>query len=171
GGFELLGSDGKPNLTPWTVANASSDQGKCNKDGKPPVANTGNCAYRSKGSEGENSKLTQVVDLTGLTPAVGDTLTLNASVTVPATPLAKVKLRVKYSDGTPTTKVTLELVENAAYTLITGEAVIASAAVSKIKVSIDNKSLSGKLLVDDVSVIHTTAGTRLLPLPRLGGQQ
>ncbi|MBC8098732.1 MAG: S8 family serine peptidase, partial [Armatimonadetes bacterium] len=69
GGFELLGSDGKPNLTPWTIANASSDQGKCNKAGKPPVANTGNCAYRSKGREGENSKLSQIVDLTGLTPA------------------------------------------------------------------------------------------------------
>jgi hypothetical protein len=158
GGFEALDANNKPDITPWVVKNGIGDKAKCNKDKDGDgtidkiVANTGNCAFRFKGGAGENSKLQQNVDLTGLTPAVGDALNFSAWVNAGDTPALKAKVRVKYSDGTEKGKINVDVVAGSAYVEITGSTTLASTAIDKISVAFKNKATSGKSLVDDVSL-------------------
>ncbi|MBC8099588.1 MAG: CHRD domain-containing protein, partial [Armatimonadetes bacterium] len=59
GGFELVGVDGKPDITPWVGNNLVGDKVKCVKAGKPDPQYTGLCAFRFKGGELENSNIQQ----------------------------------------------------------------------------------------------------------------
>jgi hypothetical protein len=158
GGFEALDANNKPDITPWVVKNGIGDKAKCNKDkdgnGVPDkiFSHTGNCAFRFKGGAGENSKLQQNVDLTGLTPAVGDALNFSAWVNGGNAPALKAKVRVKYTDGTEKGKINADVVAGSAYVEITGSTDIASTAIDKISVAFKNKAASGKSLVDDVSL-------------------
>ncbi|MBC8098179.1 MAG: hypothetical protein H7Y11_01940 [Armatimonadetes bacterium] len=174
GGFEAKGTDSKPDLTPWAVVNGSNDKIKCNKPEKPIIANTGDCAFQFKGGAGENSKLAQTVDITGMTFAIGETVEISMAMWAEdAASAGKLKLRVKYADGTDTGKLTVDVVVAAGYQTMTGNLAIGSIAVSKIKFSINSTSSSGKLYADDLSLLRMpVGGGAFLPLvsPDLSGR-
>jgi hypothetical protein len=139
GGFEAA-------LTPWVVKNATGDKFKCNKDGKPPVTTMGVCAFVFKGGAGENSKLEQTAALTDIAFSNGDRLDLSAWVKATnASASGKLKVRVKYSDGTATGKIDAPITQNTDYAELAGSYVLMSANVSKIKVQINHKSGAGKV--------------------------
>jgi hypothetical protein len=169
GGFENLGGDGKPDVTPWVIKNASGDKAKCNKDkdgdGIPDkiFANTGNCAFVFKGLAGEAGKIQQNLDLTSIVPAVGGGLDLSFFAQGKGGATVKTKVVFKYADSSKT-KITVESDGNEAYTEFTGAEVLTSADVSKAKVSVGTRSTSGKVNVDDVSLIYTDP-SGLISLP------
>ncbi|MBC8100188.1 MAG: hypothetical protein H7Y11_12150, partial [Armatimonadetes bacterium] len=164
GGFEVVDTDGKPIIAPWVVDFAIGDKAKCNKPEKPDISNTGECAFMFKGGEGETGKLSQTADLTGLSFASGGTLAISVAVLAenPAA-VGKIKLSVKYSDGTVKTKFSADIAVATGYQTVVNGLALASGAVEKIKFSVSHKSIAGKLYIDDVSVLYTE-GARLLPV-------
>jgi hypothetical protein len=157
GGFELNNAD-------WTAKNATSDKRKCNKPGKI-IARTGDCAYQFKGGVGERSKLEQRPAVTAIT--TGDSITLSGFYRATGAVNAKVKVTVKYTDTTlPKGKISVNLSAAADYTALAGDLteVIAS-EVASVKVTLQNRSISGKVLFDDVSLKLTESGAGLMPLP------
>jgi hypothetical protein len=74
---------------------------------------------------------------------------------------------VKYSDGTATGKITENITTTSGYTSVTGNHNLLSAAVTKIKVQVQNTSTAGKVFVDDVSLLYVANGgtSGLVPLP------
>ncbi|MBC8098567.1 MAG: hypothetical protein H7Y11_03935 [Armatimonadetes bacterium] len=171
GSFENTLIDGKPDLLPWTAVTSGNDKIKCNKAGKPDVALDGICAFRFKGEVAESSKVQQkfipgVLDV--FLP--NDVLFLSAFVNAEAVPVGTLKVVVKYSDLTTKSKLSIELAQTVGYTELLGNVTIASGAVSQIKLSASHKTLSGKVYLDDVSLIWQLSGVRtrdagLLPLP------
>lgn len=173
GGFEQVDGNGKPVVTPWIVKNSTGDKALCNKPGKAPVAATGNCAFRFKGGPGELGAIQQNLNITGVDMAEGDKLDFSVNLNVPGSSIGKIKVIVKYSDGTPATKISGSPVTTEGYVTYGDDTPLASSNVSKIKVGFSNRSASGKFYIDDVSVVHTPAGagfadSGLLPLP--GGE-
>jgi hypothetical protein len=151
-------------LDPWTVKNAVGDKIKCDTETKI-VAHSGVCAWRFKGGAGESTKLQQVIDLTGLTFASGDTVDLSAFLNSPkAGSTGKVKVVVAYSDNTESGKFKDSFGVNSTYTELTGSVNVTTSAVSKIKVMFINKSPAGKAYLDDVSLLQTF-GSTALPIP------
>jgi hypothetical protein len=169
GGFENLGGDGKPDITPWIVKNSSGDKAKCNKDkdgdGIPDkiVANTGECAFQFKNVVGEAGKLEQTISLGSIIPTVGDTLTLNVAGKTTGGALGKVKVVVKYSDDTKT-KITVDLDNPDAYAIESGNGTLTNTTIVKFKLSSKSSSTAGKIYVDDVSLIHESAAS-VIPVP------
>jgi hypothetical protein len=156
GGFET-------GLAPWVVKRGLGDKVKCNQAGKPPVTTMGSCAFVFKGGIGENSKLEQTASLNGLTLSQGETLGLSAWVKATNSAASgKIKVRVKYSDGTETGKIDVSIGQSAEYTELKGSYTLESANVSKIKVQINHRSSAGKVYVDDVRL---SLGSTLLMLP------
>ncbi|MBC8100070.1 MAG: hypothetical protein H7Y11_11555, partial [Armatimonadetes bacterium] len=168
GSFETLGNDGKPDASSWTIINGTSDKAKCNKAGKPDIANTGECAFRFKGSIGEAGKLRQEVVLTNFVFAQGNTLTLSYALNAEVLPVGKAKLRVKYSDADKG-KLNLAYTATVGYQVFADSYVLVSTNVTQIKVEFANQSASGKFYIDDASLQQTTASA-LLPLPMLSNQ-
>jgi hypothetical protein len=177
--FEFEDSSGNPVLDPWVVKNSTGDKIKCNKDtngdGVPDkiFARTGECAFRFKGVVGEASKLQQKFDATVEVFAPDDTLDLSAWVNA-ADPLtdAIIKLRVKYGDTTPTGKINVTISPFSDYENYTATYTVISENVTQIKLQFQNNTNSGKIYVDDVSIIWSLIGvsTRrdasgLIPLP------
>jgi hypothetical protein len=169
GHFEQAEWSGNP--TGWTIKNGTGDKRKCSEDtdsdGIPDkiVAHSGECAFQFKGSAGERSKLQQTVDLTTLPLTQSSVLQVRAYVKAPGTPNAKLKLRIKYSDGTDTRKTVLEInAPTGIYTLLTADLGFASLALDNARVSFDNRAASGKLWIDDASLIVIT-GTPIIELP------
>ena len=73
----------------------------------------------------------------------------------------KMHLIVTYR-GNPTpvrSKITVR--RNATYTLVSLPAMLLTGQVEKIKVLFKHKSTAGKVLIDDVSLIHTIPGGRV----------
>jgi hypothetical protein len=194
--FENLDAEDKPDVTPWVVKNGAGDKGKCNKDkdgdGIPDkiVANTGNCAFQFKGSPGENSKLTQAVEdnplFAQLGLGAGDVL--NASIFVNteiATP-GKLQIKVKYVDPTAGAgangkdKLNIDLAATVGYEQVTGSLTLAD-EVTKVGFSVKFSGQSGKMYVDDASLIRAaaTSATRtglggrngLVPVPPSSNEQ
>jgi hypothetical protein len=165
GDFELLGSDGKPDLTPWVVKNSSGDKAKCNKDkdgdGIPDkiFANTGNCAFVFKGVVGDTGKLEQTIDLTGVTLGVGDALNLTFAAQSKGGGLAKSKVVFKYGDDTKT-KISVNTTDTAdLYAPFAGSESLTSTDVVKSKISFKMTTESGKVYVDGVSLRLVSAAT------------
>jgi hypothetical protein len=164
-GFEDKNNAGNPRLAPWVIKFPTSDKIKCNKDGKI-VSRTGNCAFMFVGGAGENSSITQEV-----VGAFGGGDILNLSLFANGrknTANARVKLRVKYSDDTPTGKINLTIGKTNGYQLFFGAYTILSPNVTKVQVQIQNRSVSGKIYIDDTS-LRQDASTRwvapVVPLP------
>ncbi|HEX2619710.1 MAG TPA: hypothetical protein VHL11_06175, partial [Phototrophicaceae bacterium] len=162
GGFEDTA------LLPWSVKNNTGDKIKCDKPGKP-VAHTGTCAFRFKGGVGEKGKLLQILDLTTVTFAAGDTLEfslyLNASS---AAATGKAKLVIQYADDTASHILSLNLVTTAGYQRLDDEYILLSGAVSKLKILVKHKSPAGKIYLDDISLTHSAVAdtfTHPVPLP------
>jgi uncharacterized repeat protein (TIGR01451 family) len=158
GGFEL-------NNTDWTAKNATSDKRKCNKPGKI-IARTGDCAFQFKGGAGENSKLEQRPAPTAIT--TGDTITLSGFYRATGAVNAKVKVTVKYTNTTLAKgKINLNLSASSDYTAFTGDlAEVIAGEVASIKVALQNKSTSGKVLFDDLSLQLSEDSAGLMPLPQ-----
>jgi hypothetical protein len=148
GGFEAL------DITPWTVKNATGDKIKC----KVEKAYSGNCAYAFKGSEGENTSLQQTITPSGINFVLDDAFDLSLFVN------GKIKLKVSYSDGTLADKFSQDMPTNGIYTEVSRRLALNSPNVEKIKLQIKHQSATGKVYVDDVSLIHDVGNGRL-PLP------
>jgi hypothetical protein len=158
GSFETLGSDGKPDQTPWVVKNSSGDKAKCNKDkdgdGIPDkiFAFVGNCAFQFKNVEAEAGKLQQVLSTTGVVLNVGDSVNLLLAAQTKGGATGKVKVVVKYGDDTKS-KISTDITDTSdLYQLFSGSTTLTSTDVAKAKIGIKSDSTSGKLYVDDVSV-------------------
>ncbi|MBC8100369.1 MAG: hypothetical protein H7Y11_13070 [Armatimonadetes bacterium] len=176
GGFETdLDGDKLPDA--WAPVNLTSDGVKTDKVDKP-FAFEGERAFRFKGGEGEDSKISQNVDMTPYTVIAGDQLYFSAALEAAnLTEGARIKLRVKYtSTSNPTGKVNLDIAPGTyAYGIIETSVLNLAGGVSKFKVQIENRALSGKLLVDSTQLLWAVpAATRrergtgvdgLIPLP------
>lgn len=152
GGFE----DG---TTGWKVSNPATGKVKCNKPTKQ-LANGGYCAFMFKGAGKVTQKITDVTLNPGASMQLrlfywGKGNTINA----------KVKLRVKYTDGTETGKLNPVLSTSDGYTELVEHIVIDSAAINKIKIVVNNSSPAGKLYIDDVSLTPTSNPLFTIPLP------
>ncbi|MBC8100398.1 MAG: hypothetical protein H7Y11_13220, partial [Armatimonadetes bacterium] len=186
GSFETLDVEGKPNVLPWTVKNATGDKAKCDKEGKPAGARTGVCAFRFKGGVGEASKLTQTVSdnpvFSVVGVGVGDTVFAEAFVNTLAEAPGKLTLKVKYvtptagANGDGKDKISVDLAPTAdIYTAFSTTPLVLADAVTSVKVSISFKGIAGKMLVDDVTFTReglditvglTNRGGGLLELPK-----
>jgi predicted outer membrane repeat protein len=157
GGFEEDNTD-------WTTKNATSDKRKCNKPEKI-IARTGDCAFQFKGGAGENSKLEQRPATTAIT--TGDSITLSGFYRATGAVNAKVKVTMKYTDTTlPNGKINLTLSVSSDYTAFTGDlAEVIAGEVASIKVTLQNRSTSGKVLFDDLSLQLTEGSADLMSLP------
>jgi hypothetical protein len=79
----------------------------------------------------------------------------------------KVKVTVKYTDTTlPKGKINFNLSASPDYTAFTGDlAEVIAGEVASLKVTLQNKSTSGKVLFDDLSLQLSDGGAGLMPLP------
>jgi bacillolysin len=166
GATELVDNGGfEAGVAPWVIKNATGDNVKCNKPGKPPVANNGTCAFRFKGGVGEAGAVQQVLDFTGVVMAAGDTIDLLYAMNVSTTSVGKIKLVVKYSDTLDKTKIAGSPVLTTGYEFWGNDQPLISGNVSKIKFGASNRSTSGKWYIDDVSVLHIPASSGTIALP------
>ncbi|MBC8099635.1 MAG: hypothetical protein H7Y11_09345, partial [Armatimonadetes bacterium] len=149
----------------WTGSNtalAKTDKVKCNKDtnddGIPDkiFARTGSCAFEFKGNvTAETSKIFfKPLDFSAITN--GATVTLSVYIDPRSgTPAAKfAQANIKFSDGTKT-KLLLNIPGGLlTYTLQTNSTVIdlTGRSVASVKVDLRYNGISGKFLVDDVSL-------------------
>jgi hypothetical protein len=164
GDFENLGTDGKPDVTPWVVKNSSGDKAKCNKDkdgdGIPDkiFSNTGDCAFVFKGVAGDAGKLEQTLDLTGVTLGVGDALNLTFAAQTKGGATGKSKVVFKYGDDTKT-KISVNITDTVdVYVPFAGSESLTSTDVTKAKINFKMTVESGKVYVDGVSLRLVSAG-------------
>lgn len=177
GSFEFdTGGDGNPDDWVSSGANGGTSSGKykCNKDTNGDnipdkiIAKDGNCAYQFKSGAGENSKLTQDIDLMIASPAginAGDRLLLSGFVDARGTVKAKVKVRITYTDtsldkGKLTAKV--EAATNDYSPLRGILSLTLSDEVQLIRFRLQNKGTSGKVRFDQMSLQLTNT---IAPLP------
>ena len=168
GGFESKTIENKPELSPWVGKNLTGDKIKCNKETKI-IAHTGECAFRFKGSAGENSKILQTVDDTIVFQNEFLTLSLYANTNIEAAgKIAMVKVKYQEPDAGQNSngkdKLQLELsapTANGEYELFTGQIQMLGTPI-KVKVLLVNTSVAGKLYIDDVQVEMTT-GAAMVP--------
>ncbi|MBC8170956.1 MAG: hypothetical protein H7X77_04775 [Anaerolineae bacterium] len=164
-GFEAVDVNNNADLTPWKLKNSVKDKIKCNTATKE-IAHTGLCAFMFKGGVDESSKLFQQLDLTGLTFTATEKLNLSLFVNAKkATSTGKIKLVVKYSDGSEAGKLNLNLVTTVGYEVLADNYTLISGAISKIKLQVKHSSPDGKVYVDDVSLVQTAGAAALIPLP------
>jgi subtilisin-like proprotein convertase family protein len=150
---------------PWVIKSATGDGVKCNKPGKPPVANTGNCAFRFKGNEGEASAVQQTLDFSGVPMLQGDTIDVLFALNVKTSSIGKIKLTIKYTDTLDKSKISGAPILTNGYEFLGSDLQLLSSNVSKIKFTASNRTTSGKWYIDDVSVWHIPAGSGLVALP------
>lgn len=156
-GTELVVNGGfEDQLNGWTLKNAVGDKVKCDSETKI-VAYEGICAFKFKGGAGENSKLQQVLTVSG-TPAADDTIDLSAYLNAKKeTVSGKMKLVVKYGDGSSSKSIATFAPSLEGYILIAGDQIVlTSADVSKVKLIISHKSPNGKAYLDAVSALWNT---------------
>jgi large repetitive protein len=170
GDFEAKGLEGKPDLAPWVLKNGTQDKIKCNKDkdgdgtADKIFAHQGECAFMFKGGAGESAKLEQTIGMTGVTFAPGDTLTLTGFANASRSSVSgKIKVVVKYGDDTPKSKISMGLAKTDGYEPFTETEVISSANVVKLKLSVNHRSLDGKVFLDGLSLKQ--GNITLIPLP------
>jgi hypothetical protein len=147
GGFEN-------GLTGWTLKNSlGGDKVKTNKTDKT-YAYEGSSAFKFKGSVGAKAAIQQVPDISALTFGVNDTLDVSIAVNAKKESAAgKVKVVAKYADGNGD-KATIDLgTTNNVYEVLTGQAILTQATVTKIKIQVKNTSPDGKIYVDAISVV------------------
>lgn len=164
GGFEAKDGAGAPSLTAWSVANPTKEKIKCNNPAKGKViARSGQCAFMFKGVPGEAAKLKQTYNGTETFFIEGDVIGFSFHVNAPKPVVdLKAKIKVKYEDASiPTGKNTITLqptggvyqAKGTSYTLVND-------FVSKIKLIFDHRTPTGKLYIDDVSLIWNQVAAR-----------
>jgi hypothetical protein len=173
GGFE---TDSNNNNQPdnWIVKNLSRDRMKCNKSGKPPVAYSGMCMYQFRGLPGERSLIGQNIDPAAFAPLVlnaGDRLTLSGFSNAKGKVSLKIKVRVRYLDTTqPIGKINLTLnTVVPEYAPFTGNlSLVLTGQPSSIRLRIANRSTSGRVRLDALSLTLTNDVLPLLPVEMPG---
>ncbi|HEX2623445.1 MAG TPA: S8 family serine peptidase [Phototrophicaceae bacterium] len=168
-GTELLANGGfETDLDGWTAKNLTKDKVVTDKPEKI-VAHSGTKAFRFKGGVGENSKLQQKISGDG---GDADDVYFTAWVKTGIDGVGTIAIaKIVYADDT---REKLELTLDAAspdYQVLSDTTTL-TGAVTKIKVQIKFKGTSGKLFIDDVSLIQSIAGlnsnssfNRAVPLP------
>lgn len=135
---------------------------RCN--GVKTVSYTGNCAFHFKGKTGENAKLKQLPNLSGLTIEAGDTLAYSAYIKSNDTKTkAKLKLTVTYADSTTETRF-ITINKTTGYQLFTDELAVTK-SVTKAVFMLQNRSVRGNLYIDDASLLLIRGEDALVPLP------
>jgi murein DD-endopeptidase MepM/ murein hydrolase activator NlpD len=175
GSIELLNNTsfeqaGSTNAVPagWTLKNPTKDKRKCNKDGKPPVAHNGDCAFQFNGDPGKTTLEQSVILQNNLSDG---TLTLYAWFNIKSQQGGKLMAKVQYTNGEKG-KLKLEVPTSGEgqYGLKSTQGTILN-TVESLKIIVSMKNGSGKFLIDDVSLILTTSlfdvldRDVLLPLP------
>ena len=168
--FDTLNEHGFPFIDPWwTLTNKSKDKLDCT--GAVVAAFSGDCAFRFKGSATEASKLSQVVtgaDLDTLNGFVDDAnvdlqlayqvnslstfthLKAKAIVTIVGSD-TKLKSIANFSGTTM-------IGEFTSWQAVDGSTVVIphNAVVSKVKVTLANKSSKGQAFIDNVEVLFAS---------------
>jgi hypothetical protein len=150
-------------LSPWKVLNKSADKLMCNAATRATPVVSGSCAFKFKGGSGENSKLVQVVDTSGVPLVIGDELILSAHFD--NTPKVKLWLilDVKYA-SLPLETVKQKIPTTSGYVQFTLPAVaLDSTDITSITVTIHHKSKTGRSFVDDVSLKLRQGNARQTP--------
>lgn len=164
GGFEVGDVNNTSLPANWKAKNIAKDKIKCNKADKV-IAHSGECAFLFKGVPGEKGGLVQKPAVDGL--LAGDTLTLHAFVKARKLSLniSNLKLVVKFPTADKV-KFTLPLDQNYDdYTELFDTASLTEAP-TKVKLTINSRSATGKWWVDDVSLLVNEVLTdTLIPLP------
>ena len=149
----IANGDFESGVAPWTVRNKTGDKVLCDTATRS-IAYAGSCAFRFKGGVGESAALVQNIDLTGIVFGQSDALRLQAMVSGGAAAKGKIKLRVLYANGEDTV-VKLALPTTGAYALTEGAwLLLDSPDVQALTVTLQHKSTSGKVWVDQVALWH-----------------
>ncbi len=154
GGFEA-DANGDKIADGWTVAGVTKDKRRCNK---PTVTITpfGNCAFVFKGSAAENSTLTQIITDSGYGMGVGDFIRLLGKAEATGLPAGvQVKLTVKYvNNAFPKDKATISVPPGSyLFTALPQIQLGIDGPVHKITVKVMNRATSGKVALDDFSLL------------------
>lgn len=148
GDFEVASNASEKIPLNWTQKFAFRDKRKC---AKYELVYTGECAYMFKGSVNENSKLMQMVNLSAVTVTTGNSLNLSGFYLAKGNVSGRVKVRVKYVNTTlQKGKITLNITaESPAYSVFVGlQPLVLAGEPQTIKVQLQNKGTSGKLIFD-----------------------
>ncbi|HEX2623412.1 MAG TPA: proprotein convertase P-domain-containing protein, partial [Phototrophicaceae bacterium] len=152
----------------WTGKNLTGDKQKCNKPDKV-IAYDGECVFHFKGGSGEASKLIQTIDPVQVEALqTGDILKLEGYVNASGKVNAKVKVVISYSDTTiPNDKLSVKLTAPTSdwQTLADLLKLTLKSDPATIKIMLQNKSLSGKVRLDALSLRVNPEGIFILPLP------
>jgi len=157
----------------WKEKNPTGDARVCSTPATP--AFIGSCAYAFVGNAAEASglKLTMQVP-THFAPRKGGTVVVVGFVRVLNAPLgsAKIKFKVTYSDGTPTSVGIVNLTGAAVmanYTKVSRSIILTSKAVDKVQVQVVFNSTTGTLMLDYFNMGYQagviTRGAAPLALP------
>lgn len=148
--FDPLGfEDGLLDGQPWTATGLTANDGIVCGAGAPTP-----CTFSFGGEPGTTTTLKGKYKLpTGFAPLRNDSVEFTASFSATEdvrTDQVKLKLKIIYSDGTPTTSVTFTPPHFNAFVFLplNISATLASSKVSAIKVSIQNKNDAGFFYVD-----------------------
>lgn len=176
GGFEIASTEPK---TPdfWEIKNGSGEKRKVNKPENPKAYN-GEAYFLFKGKPGENSKLVQKpLDNTNVALTAGDTLTASVYVNTTQNNAGSLLVKVKYNEptagqnGNGKDKLSVPFVATTDYQAFSGTLDVAG-SVKNVKFMIKFSKQSGKMLVDDASLVRegvevsaAFSDTRTLPLP------
>jgi hypothetical protein len=113
----------------------------------------------------EDATLSQKVEVEAFTFAQNDLLTLTAYIDAKQKVTGKIRLVIKYADDSlDKSKVDLDLHQTDGYELFTASLNLKSGDIDSIKVSINYRTSSGKMYVDDVKLLKTTSAP-VVPLP------
>jgi N-acetylneuraminic acid mutarotase len=168
GGFELDVAPADKMPDAWKGKRLTKDKMVCNKLNRPGlpdkiVAHDGNCAFQFKGGIGEKSQIAQT--LPAGTYAANTPLTLSAYVSAKEGVKGKLQAVVAYTGSLPKTKIVIDFAASNDYQLVSKSEQFLDANVAKIKVQVKHTSTSGKVRVDDVSLLITDSVQGLVPLP------
>jgi hypothetical protein len=161
GGFEVdTNSDNLPDS--WNTNKLARGRVKCNKPGKI-VANSGECAFEFRGV-GRNNRIVQSINPESV--STGSTLQVNMAVNTRQSTKKIGLVKVKYASG-ESSKIRVDANGTpSGYELVSASGEI-SAAPTSIDIQLNYKSSTGKVLIDDVSLLVLTApaAQNLIPLP------
>ncbi|MBK8137787.1 MAG: hypothetical protein IPK52_18565 [Chloroflexi bacterium] len=158
----------------WKVTNSTDDEQICGNGSYPPHA--GSCAFRFIGNFGENTRLKHSKPLpTTFAPRAGALAYMYLYYYVLDDTLGstKIKFKVSYSDGTPTSLAFVNLTGTApmaGYQKAAKYIELASKNVAKVQYQVDFKSTTGVLMIDSASFVYyssviTREAALALPAP------
>jgi hypothetical protein len=156
-------------LDSWSVKNKSGDRVKCNSDTKT-YAFQGECAFRFKGTSGENAKLQQKSD--GDFSVLGH-MFLQGHVNAEGTVNSSIKLIISYTDSQlPKDKFVIDILsETGGYVPLSPDLsdllLQPKDSAFEFKLVISNKSDDGRILFDRLSLEANLSRSilRIQPLP------